>query len=136
MNNENFKSIKNRVIESMRSSDSRVKNFCSDENDSSLKILTEQLTHALHELDPMGTCCRLNFDMENEYVCEAFHIALLLKDGVSLQDAVPRIFDLWFWENCLKERWGEIKLQELIAQLADDMRHSFFPMALHDQQDN
>ncbi|ODS93855.1 MAG: hypothetical protein ABS45_00365 [Comamonas sp. SCN 65-56] len=84
--------------------------------------LIQRLEHLLHDLDPMGTCCRLNLDMEDEYECEAPHIARLLSTGVPLRDAVCQVFDAWFWEDCLQTKWGEEGLSALIANLDDSLQ--------------
>ncbi|QXL85239.1 hypothetical protein [Comamonas sp. NLF-1-9] len=79
--------------------------------------LAKHLEHMLHDLDPMGTCCRLNLNMEDEYKAEAPHIARLLSTGLPLRDAVCQVFDDWFETGCLQNRWGEKGLIELIAKL-------------------
>lgn len=94
-----------------------------DEKSASLHTLTGRLTHMLHDLDPMGTCCRLNLDMEDEYASEAPHIARLLDSGVPLRDAVCQVFDEWFWDDCLQNRWGEAGLNALIEKLHQGLEH-------------
>ena len=69
------------------------------ERSTSLHTFIGRLTHMLHDLDPMGTCCRLNLDMEDEYAPEAWRIARLLDSGVPLHDAVCQVFDEWFCED-------------------------------------
>lgn len=93
------------------------------EKSASLHTLTGRLAHMLHDLNPMGTCCRLNLDMEDEYASEAPHIALLLDGGVTLRDAVCQVFDEWFWDDCLQNRWGEAGLNALIAKLGQGLEH-------------
>ena len=87
------------------------------EKSTSLHTFIGRLTHMLHDLDPMGTCCRLNLEMEDEYAAEAPPIARLLDSGVPLRDAVCQVFDEWFWEDCLKDRVGYEGLNTLIARL-------------------
>ena len=87
------------------------------ERSTSLHTFIGRLTHMLHDLDPMGTCCRLNLEMEDEYAAEAPPIARLLDSGVPLRDAVCQVFDEWFWEDCLKDRVGYEGLNTLIARL-------------------
>lgn len=84
--------------------------------------LTQRLEYLLHDLDPMGTCCRLNLDMEDEYRSEAPRIASLIEAGVPLRDAVCQVFDERFWEDCLQERWGEDGLPTLIAALEQGLQ--------------
>lgn len=93
------------------------------EKSTSLHTFIGRLTHMLHDLDPMGTCCRLNLDMEDEYESEAPPIARLLDSGVPLHDAVCQVFDEWFWEDCLKNRWGYHGLNVLIARLEQGLEH-------------
>jgi hypothetical protein len=76
----------------------------------------------LHDLDPMGTCCRLILNIEDEYRLEAPHIARLLTTGVPLHDAVCQVFDECFWEDCLKNRLGYEGLRALIASLARGLK--------------
>ncbi len=85
--------------------------------------LIQRLEHLLHALDPMGTSCRMNLDMEDEYRSEAPHIARLLSTGVPLRDAVCQVFDEWFWDDCLKTKWGEEGLSALIAKLNDGLQY-------------
>ena len=87
------------------------------ERSASLHTFIGRLTHMLHDLDPMGTCCRLNLEMEDEYASEAPPIARLLDSGVPLRDAVCQVFDEWFWEDCLKNRLGYEGVNVLIARL-------------------
>ena len=106
------------------------------ERSTSLHTFIGRLTHMLHDLDPMGTCCRLNLDMEDEYAPEAWRIARLLDSGVPLHDAVCQVFDEWFWEDCLKNRVGYQGLNTLIARLdkglAQLSNHHDMP-ALHER---
>ena len=87
-----------------------------------LHTLSGRLAHVLHDLDPMGTCCRLNLDMEDEYTSEAPAIARLLDTGVPPREAVCRVFDEWFWKDCLLERCGEEGLSSLLAMLDEDLQ--------------
>lgn len=89
-----------------------------------LKLLTKRLTDLLHDVDPMGTCCTVNLDMEDEYECEAFHIAALMVQGVPLRDAIHDVFDLWFWEGRLEERWDRLGLDEWMRWVADRLDDS------------
>lgn len=89
--------------------------------------LTQRLEHMLHDLDPMGTCCRLNLDMEDEYRSEAPRIAKLLTTRTPLYDAVCQVFDEYFWEDCLKERLGHEGLRVLIATLARGLKRLSSP---------
>lgn len=123
MSDEKFSSLAHHVIERVKDQDPRVGNFDFDVANKALKSLTETLTHVLHDIDPMGTSCKLNLDMENEYDVEAFHIAVLLNSGAPLHQVICQVFDFWFWEGCLGKRWGEQRLGGLIAQIEESVRY-------------
>lgn len=108
--------------------DPQVKDFHFHVDDKPLKSLTEALSHVLHDIDPVGTCCTVNLDMEHWYDYEAFHTALLLNSGVPLKAAILRAHDLWYWDDLLVERWGKKRLGEdrldaLIAQIDEGIRY-------------
>lgn len=103
----------------MRERDPRLTSDAINLDDPKLEQLTHRLTHLLHDVDPMGTSCAINLDMEDEYECESFHIAALMGLGVSLHEAMSDVFGFWFWEGRLEERWGEQGSYELIAWIRD-----------------
>lgn len=114
-----FNSLAESVLKKMRECDPRLTSDAISLDDRKLEQLTQRLTHLLHDVDPMGTSCAINLDMEDEYECEAFHIAALMGLGVSLHEAMSDVFGFWFWEGRLEERWGEQGLYELIAWIRD-----------------
>ena len=61
----------------------------------------EQLMLLLWRIDPMGTCCNVNEDMEDEYSSEARDIGERLAAGEDPRSAVLAVFDGYFWEGCL-----------------------------------
>ena len=53
----------------------------------------EQLSFLLWHVDPMGTCCNVNEDMEDEYGSQARDIGERLAAGEDPRSAVVAVFD-------------------------------------------
>lgn len=66
-------------------------------------ITTRELSAIMYALDPMGTQCNVNKNMENEYDPEANHIVTLLGMGVPFKTALHDVFSFFFWDGCLNE---------------------------------
>ena len=52
------------------------------------KLIAEDISTALWELDPMTTCCNANEGREDEYSSEAAEIASLTNSGMPVRQAV------------------------------------------------
>ena len=77
----------------------------------------EQLMCLLWHVDPMGTCCNVNEDMEDEYWSQARDIGERLSAGEDPRSAVLAVFDEWFWEGCLLEGSRAEALEQILAEL-------------------
>lgn len=78
---------------------------------------TEELTQVLWKIDPMGTGCAEDEDMQDEYESQAREIIDLVTKGEDHRTAVIRVFDEWFWEDCLISGSREIALNKIVAAL-------------------
>ena len=81
--------------------------------------LVSRLSRALHDLDPMNTCCHVNEGMEDEYDSEARQIVHLLQTDIPLHQAVKLTFDAKFWTGCLEEPAREQGLAAVTDRLAE-----------------
>ena len=77
----------------------------------------EQLSFLLWHIDPMGACCNVNEDMEDEYGSQARDIGERLAAGEDPRSAVLAVFDEWFWEGCLLEASRLESLEKILAEL-------------------
>lgn len=77
----------------------------------------EQLMQLLWRVDPMGTCCNVNEEMEDEYGSEARDIAERLAAGEDPRSAVLAVFDEYFWDGCLLEASRVKYLEQILAAL-------------------
>lgn len=67
-------------------------------------ITKHQLSHWLYLYDPMGTCCNVNKQMEDEYDRPAGHIVQQLKFGIPFKTAIHDIFSFFWRDGCLIEK--------------------------------
>ena len=80
-----------------------------------MSILVE-INSILFNRDPMHTGCVEN-KLEDEYMEEAVHIDQLItmtQPSTDICAVVKRVFDLYFWDNCLSE--------DEIADIAKDIQ--------------
>ena len=77
----------------------------------------ESLVFLLWQVDPMGTGCNVNDDMEDEYWSQARDIGERLSAGEDPRSAVLAVFDEWFWEGCLLEGSRAEALEQILAEL-------------------
>lgn len=74
-------------------------------NERSTMSILDEINSILFTRDPMRTGCVAN-KLEDEYMEEAVHINHLIDMTYSSTDIYPvvkRVFDLFFWDNCLSE---------------------------------
>ena len=64
-------------------------------------ITISELSAIMYSHDPMGTQCRVNRNMENEYDSEASHMIHLMEMGVPFKTALHDVFSFFFWDGCL-----------------------------------
>lgn len=72
-------------------------------NERSTMSILGEINSILFTRDPMRTGCVEN-KLEDEYMEEAVHINHLIDMSYSSTDICPvvkRVFDLFFWDNCL-----------------------------------
>lgn len=77
----------------------------------------KELSVSLWEIDPMGTGCSGDDDMQDEYESQANEIIQLLTKGTEARAAVISVFDEWFWEGCLTSGSREFALKKIVAIL-------------------
>ena len=77
----------------------------------------QALTELLWRIDPMGTCCNVNDDMQDEYQGQARDIAERLAHGEDARHAILAVFDEWFWPDCLLSGQRQDRLDEIVAAL-------------------
>ena len=77
-----------------------------------------QWVQLLWRIDPMGTCCNVNDDMEDEYQSEARDIAKRIEAGEDPHSAVLAVFDEYFWDGCLLAESRVASLAKILAALA------------------
>lgn len=82
------------------------------------KLIAEDISTALWELDPMTTCCNANKGMEDEYSSEAAEIASLTNSGMPVHRAVQEVFEKWFWEDCLTSGSAPTKLDAIVEKIS------------------
>ena len=78
---------------------------------------TTALSHLLWQLDPMGTCCNTNDDMDDEYWGLADAIQRRLQQGQAPRSAVIAEFDHSFWEGCLLSEQRRPLLEHIVDAL-------------------
>ena len=83
------------------------------------KLIAEEISTILWELDPMTTCCNANEGMENEYSSEAAEITSLANSGMPVRQAVQEVFEKWFWEDCLLSDDRLPLLEQMVSALAE-----------------
>ncbi len=77
----------------------------------------EELLFLLWQIDPMGSGCNANEDMEDEYWSQARDIAVRLAAGEDPRSAVLAVFDAYFWDDCLLEGARTQSLAHILAAL-------------------
>ena len=83
------------------------------------KLIAEDISTALWELDPMTTCCNANEGREDEYSSEAAEIASLTNSGMPVRQAVQEVFEKWFWEDCLTSGSTPTKLDAIVEKISE-----------------
>ena len=83
------------------------------------KLIAEDISTALWELDPMTTCCNANEGIEDEYSSEAAEIASLTNSGMPVRQAVQEVFEKWFWEDCLTSGSTPTKLDAIVEKISE-----------------
>ena len=82
------------------------------------KLIAEEISTILWELDPMTTCCNANKGMEDEYSSEAAEITSLANSGMPVRQAVQEVFEKWFWEDCLTSGSAPTKLDVILEKIS------------------
>lgn len=75
-------------------------------------ITTLHLSRLFYEQDPIGTCCRVNKGMEDEYDHEANLIIQQLRLGIPFKIAVHDIFSFSWWSGCIADNQLQIAIVE------------------------
>ncbi|MDB5846274.1 MAG: hypothetical protein JWP29_26 [Rhodoferax sp.] len=88
-----------------------------------MEIGKHAMLSTLQRFDLMGTGCKVDEFMPNEYASEAERIARLVADGKPVRDAIMVTFDDHFWEGCLLEPERAGDLERLVRDLQGAVRH-------------
>lgn len=89
-----------------------------------MNTIEDRIAVLLHDYDPMRTCCKVNLDMEDEYVSVTKTLMRLHSEGVPLRLALLQTFDSWFWPGCLQEQDREVTLDMLVSLIDQELSKS------------
>lgn len=105
-------------------------------NQERLNTLARRFANLLHDMDPVGTTCLLNLDMEDEYDDLGLRVAERFCNDQPLGDALMAVFDQAFWPGCLTEshrRWSlQRPVDELQREASDPLQRP--PLAYNHSQ--